>query len=83
MFLELRAQAVDYTSLTPIQFRRQTETEFFKKNFQRFNFPSFGYTYMGYNLNDPKFKDVNVRRAINYAVNKEEIIKRLRSMGYI
>lgn len=75
LFLELRAQAVDYTSLTPIQFRRQTETEFFKKNFQRFNFPSFGYTYMGYNLKDPKFKDVDVRRAINYAVNKEEIIK--------
>lgn len=75
LFLELRARAVDYTSLTPIQFRRQTETEFFKKNFQRFNFPSFGYTYMGYNLKDPKFKDVNVRRAINYAVNKEEIIR--------
>lgn len=75
LFLELRAQAVDYTSLTPIQFRRQTEAEFFKKNFQRFNFPSFGYTYIGYNLNDPKFKDASVRRAINYAVNKEEIIK--------
>jgi peptide/nickel transport system substrate-binding protein len=75
LFLELRAQAVDYTSLTPIQFRRQTETMFFKKNFQRFNFPSFGYTYMGYNLNNPKFKDIKVRRAINYAINKEEIIK--------
>ena len=75
LFLELRGQAVDYSSLTPIQFRRQTETEFFKKNFQRFNFPSFGYTYMGYNLNDPKFKDIRVRRAINYAINKEEIIK--------
>ena len=75
LFLELRAQAVDYTTLTPIQFRRQTETEFFKRNFQRFNFPSFGYTYMGYNLTNPKFKDINVRRAINYAVNKEEIIK--------
>ncbi|MFA5388300.1 MAG: peptide-binding protein [Candidatus Omnitrophota bacterium] len=75
MFLELRALAVDYTSLTPIQYDRQTETEFFKKNFQRFNFPSFGYTYMGYNLSDPKFRDVNVRRAINYAIDKEEIIK--------
>jgi len=75
LFLELRGQAVDYTSLTPIQFRRQTETEFFKKNFQRFNFPSFGYTYMGYNLKDPKFKDIKVRQAINYAINKEEIIR--------
>ncbi|MDP2921122.1 MAG: peptide-binding protein [Candidatus Omnitrophota bacterium] len=75
LFLELRAQAVDYTSLTPIQFRRQTETKFFKEHFQRFNFPSFGYTYMGYNLNDFRFKDLRVRQAINYAVNKEEIIK--------
>jgi len=75
LFLELRAQAVDYTSLTPIQFKRQTENTFFKKTFQKFNFPSFGYTYIGYNLKDPRFKDVNVRRAINYAVNKEEIIK--------
>ncbi|MBU1913190.1 MAG: peptide-binding protein [Candidatus Omnitrophica bacterium] len=75
LFLELRAQAVDYSSLTPIQFRRQTETKFFEKNFQKFNFPSFGYTYMGYNLKDPKFRDVKVRAAINYAINKEEIIR--------
>jgi len=75
LFLELRAEAVDYASLTPIQFKRQTETEFFKKNFQRFNFPSFGYTYMGYNLSDAKFKDIRVRQAINYAINKEEIVK--------
>jgi len=29
---------------------------------------------MGYNLSDPRFQDVRIRRAINYAVNKEEII---------
>ena len=29
---------------------------------------------MAYNLEDPKFQDARVRRAINYAVNKEEII---------
>jgi len=57
------------------EFKEHSVAEFFKKNFQRFNFPSFGYTYMGYNLNDPKFKDADVRRAINYAINKEEIIK--------
>ena len=28
---------------------------------------------MGYNLADPKFQDVRVRQAINYAVNKEEM----------
>ena len=75
MFLELRAEGVDYISLTPLQFKRQTESKFFKENFQKFNFPSFGYTYLGYNLNDPRFKDLRVRRAINYAIDKNEIIR--------
>lgn len=75
LFLELRAQAVDYTSLTPLQFKRQTETDFFRRTFQKLHFPSFSYTYLGYNLNDAKFKDIKVRQAINYAVDKNEIIK--------
>ena len=75
LFLELRAGGVDYTSLTPLQFKRQTESGYFKNNFQKFKFPSFGYTYLGYNLKDPKFQDIRVRAAINYAVDKEEIIR--------
>ncbi len=75
LFLELRAGGVDYTSLTPLQSKRQTESEYFKNNFQKFSFPSFGYTYLGYNLKDPRFQDVRVRQAINYAVDKEEIIR--------
>ena len=66
---------MDYASLTPLQFKRQTQTRFFKENFQKFNFPSFGYTYLGYNLCDPRFQDLKVRQAINYAVDKEEIIR--------
>lgn len=75
LFLELRAEGVDYTSLTPLQFKRQTESDFFKENFQRFHFPSFGYTYLGYNLKDTRFQDLRVRQAINYAIDKEEIIR--------
>ena len=75
LFLELRSEGVDYSSLTPLQFKRQTETKFFKENFQKFKYPSFGYTYLGYNLNDRKFQDIRVRQAINYAVDKEEIIR--------
>lgn len=75
LFLELRAEGVDYTSLTPMQFKRQTESRFFKESFQKFNFPSFGYTYLGYNLDDPRFRDLRVRQAINYAIDKDEIIR--------
>ncbi len=75
LFLELRSEGVDYSSLTPLQFKRQTQSKFFKENFQKFKYPSFGYTYLGYNLNDRKFQDIRVRQAINYAVDKEEIIR--------
>ena len=75
MFLELRAEGVDYISLSPLQFKRQTGNKFFRENFQKFNFPSFGYTYLGYNLEDARFKDLKIRQAINYAIDKDEIIR--------
>ena len=75
IFLELQIEGVDLALLTPLQFTRQTNNKFFRLHYQKFKYPSFGYTYMGYNLKDPKFSDPRVRRAINYAVNKEEIIK--------
>ncbi len=73
-FLELQTQGVDLSLLTPLQFTRQTDNNFFKTRYNKFKYPSFGFTYMGYNLTDPKFQDLRIRRAINYAVNKEEII---------
>ncbi|OGW94668.1 MAG: peptide-binding protein [Omnitrophica bacterium RIFCSPLOWO2_12_FULL_45_13] len=73
-FLELRTQGVDMSLLTPLQFVRQTNDDFFKRRYNKFRYPSFGFTYMGYNLSDPKFQDAGVRQAINYAVNKGEII---------
>lgn len=75
MFLELQAGTVDMMGLTPFQFRRQTEDSFFKNNFQKFRYPVFSYTYLGYNLKDPKFSDRRVRQAISYAIDKKEIIE--------
>ena len=73
-FLELETQGVDMTSLSPLEYTRQTNNNFFKTHYNKFKYPSFGYTYMGYNLTDPKFRDLRVRQALNYAVNKQEII---------
>lgn len=74
IFLELQTQGVDLATLTPLQYTRQTDNRFFKTHYNKFKYPSFGYTYMGYNLLDPKFQDIRVRRAINYAIDKNEII---------
>ena len=74
MFLEVETQGVDSAGLTPLQFKRQTDTPFFKKYYRKFQLPSFGYTYMGYNLRSPLFNDKRVRQALNYAVDKQEIL---------
>ena len=42
--------------------------------FNKYRYLSFAYTYLGYNLLDPKFKDVRVRQALTSAINKQEII---------
>jgi peptide/nickel transport system substrate-binding protein len=74
MFLELQTGGVDMMDLTPIQYTKQTENEYFRNNFQKFRFPQFVYTYMGFNLKHPFFQDRRVRRAIAYAIDKSEII---------
>jgi peptide/nickel transport system substrate-binding protein len=75
MFLELRASGIDRMNLTPLQYTRQTENNLFRKNYNKYRYLSFAYTYMGYNLLNPLFADKRVRQAIAHAVNKEEIIQ--------
>jgi peptide/nickel transport system substrate-binding protein len=74
LFLELLTSGVDLTSLTPLQYRRQTSTPFIERSYRKFRYPSFGFTYLGYNLQDERFKDVRVRRAINRAIDKQALI---------
>jgi peptide/nickel transport system substrate-binding protein len=74
MFLELQSGGIDMMGLTPIQYTKQTDSEFFRTNFNKFRYPAFSYTYMGFNLRHPWFKDIRVRQAIAYAIDKKEII---------
>lgn len=74
VFLELQTRGVDLSVLSPLQYTRQTNNSFFKEHYAKFKYPSFGFTYMAYNLSDPKFTDIRVRQAMNYAVNKQEIV---------
>lgn len=73
-FLELQSGGLDMMGLTPIQFKTQTDTPAFTRNFNKYRYLSFSYTYLGYNLSKPLFQDQRVRQAISYAINKEEII---------
>jgi len=74
IFLELKARGVDVASLTALQYKRQTEYPAFEKAYQKFRYPSSGYTYFGFNLKDPRFADRRVRLAFAHAINKQELL---------
>jgi len=40
MFLVLQTGEIDMMGLTPVQYAKQTNTEFFKKHFQKFRYPA-------------------------------------------
>lgn len=74
-FLELVTGGIDNMSLNSYQYFYRTNTERFKADFNKYKYLSRAYTYVGYNLNDPLFKDKRVRKALSYALDKNEIIK--------
>jgi peptide/nickel transport system substrate-binding protein len=72
-FYTLKQKQLDVGGLTPIQIDRQIDDKF-KKDFLVFETPSFGYTYMGFNLKNKKFHDIKVRKALSLAINRQEIV---------
>ena len=74
MFLELKAGALDMMSLTPQQYTYQAKDPAVAGHYNQFRYLSFAYTYLGYNLESPLFKDARVRRAIAHAIDKQAII---------
>jgi peptide/nickel transport system substrate-binding protein len=72
--MELKRGTVDWMAPSPDQWVKETSNEEFLDEFNRYKYPIFTYSYMGYNLRNKLFKDVRVRRAINYAVDKQKII---------
>jgi peptide/nickel transport system substrate-binding protein len=75
MFLELKAGRLDQMGLTPLQYTRQTDTTWFSENFSKYKYLSFGYSYLGYNLQDWKFQDKRVRQALTMAINRKSIVE--------
>ena len=74
MFLELLAGKLDYMELSKQQYVYQTSEKKFADKFNVYRSLSFGYSFMGYNLKSPLFKDVRVRKAFAYAINKHDIV---------
>lgn len=83
-FLELQTGNLDLSTLTPLQYEKETDRPFFRKNFRKFRYPNFGYVYIGWNLEHPFFSDRRVRNALGLAIHKREIIDSvLRGLGRV
>lgn len=70
-FLELRSQSIDSMGLSPDQY---IAYDSFFTYYQKFRYPSFSYTFFGFNLTRDIFKDLRVRQALSLALDKREII---------
>lgn len=74
MFLELLSGGIDWAGLTPLQYQRQTSSSVFAERFTKYRYLDFSYSYLGFNLHDPRFSDRRIRQAISYAIDRQEII---------
>jgi peptide/nickel transport system substrate-binding protein len=74
-FLELMADNIDSMGLDPIKYARIIPSRpELQKKLALYKELGNGYTYLGFNLKHKPFDDVRVRKAINYAIDKQEII---------
>ncbi len=74
-FLELMADNIDVMNLDPIQYARIVPARpELKQKIALYKELGNGYTYLGFNQKRAPFNDKRVRQAINYAINKQEII---------
>ncbi len=71
-FLELKNETLDMASLTPIQYIYEFNGKL-KKRYNVYFEPSSGYTFLAFNLKDPLFENIEIRRAIELAIDRKKI----------
>ncbi len=68
--MEFYAGTIDSYNVQPHQVERLRDDA----RYQNFSGPSFGYTYIGYNMRRKPFNDPRVRRALSMAIDVDKII---------
>jgi peptide/nickel transport system substrate-binding protein len=73
----LKSGGLDTMDLTPIQHTRGTNSERFKREFQKLEYFAPSYSYIGWNNENPIFRDKRVRQAMTYLTNRRQMVKTL------
>lgn len=62
-----------YSYIPAKDYKELEKNETFKSNFDLRKFDRFSYSFLGMNLRNDKFKDLNVRKALAHAINRQKI----------
>ena len=73
----MRKQELDFASLLPLQWSKQTCDASFAKKFRKAAYTVPGYSYIGWNSKKPWFSDKRVRRAMTHLVDRETILAKI------
>lgn len=73
----LKKREIDFMSLTPIQWERQTGSTDFGGKFKKLRYPSQSYSYIGWNSRNPLFADSRVRRALTMLLDRESFVQEI------
>lgn len=73
----LKKGELDFAGLRPIQWIRQTQSDRFARRFEKYQFYTPSYSFIGWNSRKPFFSDRRVRKAMTLLMNREAILQKL------
>jgi len=73
----LKQGGLDVSTLLPIQWVKQTQTERFQEMFRKLKYYTPRYNYVGWNMKRPLFADRRVRVAMTMLIDRETILRRV------
>ncbi len=71
----LKSGGLDTMNLQPLQHVKQTSGGKFEKEYQKLEYFSPSYTYIGWNNNHPIFQDKRVRKAMTHFTDRKQMVK--------
>lgn len=72
---ELKSGIIDVMELTPNQYAQLSRSPDLERNFRIYRCPSVKYGFLGFNFQDSRFQERQVRQALSQAIDKNSIIQ--------